>query len=49
MVLFCRPVFQLVGPQYVLLPGVIPPQVQDFAFPLEIPSSDSFLLNSPAC
>lgn len=28
--LLCRAAFQLVGPQVVLVPGVIPTQVQDF-------------------
>jgi len=38
--------FQLIGPQHILVHGAIPPQVQDFAFPLvglhEAPAS-SFL------
>jgi len=28
---FCKSTFQLCGPQHVLMPGVVPPQVQDFA------------------
>jgi len=43
MVLLCRSVFQLVILQHVLLPGVIPPQVQDFAFSLRS------LHESPLC
>ena len=33
-VLFCKAAFQMVGPQPVLLSGVIPTQMQDFAFSL---------------
>ena len=33
-VLFCKAAFQPVGPQHVLVDGVVPPQVQDFALPL---------------
>lgn len=31
-ILFCKAVFQVLGPQPVLLHGFIPPEVQDFAF-----------------
>ncbi|KAK4832039.1 hypothetical protein QYF61_020554 [Mycteria americana] len=30
-VLFCQAAFQLAGPQHILVPGVVPSQVQDFA------------------
>ncbi|KAK4830289.1 hypothetical protein QYF61_009492 [Mycteria americana] len=33
-VLFCQTAFQLVCPQHVLVPGVVPSQVQDFALAL---------------
>ncbi|KAK4811113.1 LOW QUALITY PROTEIN: hypothetical protein QYF61_016399 [Mycteria americana] len=33
-VFFCKAAFQLVGPQPVLVHGIIPPQVQDLALPL---------------
>ena len=32
--LFCKAAFQLDGPQHVLVPGVVPLQVQDFQSPL---------------
>lgn len=31
--LFCQAAFQTAIPQQVLVQGVVPPQVQDFAFP----------------
>lgn len=30
-VLFCQAALQLCGPQYMLVPGVVPSQMQDFA------------------
>jgi len=44
-VLLCRAVFQPVGPQHVLIPRIIPSQVQEFAFSLvelEIPLGPFF-------
>ncbi|GAB0175715.1 cAMP-dependent protein kinase inhibitor alpha [Grus japonensis] len=42
-VLFCQAAFQLGSPQHVLVPGVVPPQVQDFPLPFvelhEVPDS----------
>lgn len=31
--LFCKVAFQMGGPQQVLVHGIVPPQVQDFALP----------------
>jgi len=33
-VLFCKAAFQPVIPLHAVMPGVVPPQVQDFALPL---------------
>lgn len=42
-ILFCRAAFQPVSPQYILVHGDIPPQVQNLAFPFtnlcEVPVS----------
>jgi len=43
-VLFCQAVSQLCGPQYILLHGVVPPQVKDFVllhFELSQPPSNA--------